>query len=146
MALKTRFLEPYTKNKEGNFVSNLPFLVNNKKQSGVYLIKSDRTGNIVYVGYSETQLYKTVFRHFQKWIDIQKIVKTRITYNKTGYKIRVVFTSPGRAAILEKYLVLKLKPRDNEIKYENYLTPAQEDSAKEIIENADTISKWEDPF
>ena len=146
MACKTRFIEPYIKKPNGDYKSNLPFLIAGKKQTGVYFIKSDRSNKIVYIGYSESQLYRTIFRHFEKWTDIQKAEKTRFTYAKTGYKVRVIFTSPGRAATLEKYLILKLKPRDNELKYENYLTPAQEESAQKLLNKADTINKDEYPF
>jgi len=146
-AVKTRFLEPYKENKNGKFVSNLPFLESAKEQSGVYFIQSKRTGKVVYIGYSEKKLYRTIFRHFQKWVDIQREIKTRFTYSKTGYKIRVILTTPARAALLEKYLIVKHNPRDNSIKYENYLSASQQTSCENIIENTSNLSKYEDsPF
>lgn len=81
---KTRFLVPYKESANGTLKPNLPHLTTTEKQAGVYLIKSNRTGKIVYVGYSENQLYKTIYRHFQKWKDIQRKVKTRFTYSKDG--------------------------------------------------------------
>jgi molecular chaperone DnaK (HSP70) len=35
--------------------------------------------------------------------------------------------------LLEKYLILRLQPRDNLMKYESYLSPGQIETAKEII-------------
>jgi hypothetical protein len=146
-AYKTRFLDPYKKDKNGNLKPNLPHLTTTRKQSGVYLIQSNRTGKIIYVGFSEGQLYKTIYRHFQKWVDIDKKVKTRFTYNKEGYKVRVIFTTPGRAALLEKYLIMKLNPRDNSIKYEQYLTAGQQTTAANILDNSIFINASEEsPF
>lgn len=125
-AIRTNFVAPY-KGKS----TNIPFLDYKKKQSGVYLIRSDRTGQIIYIGFSEGNLYKTIYRHFQEWTDISREVKTRFTYNKTGYSVRVIFCNPGRAALLEKYLIMKMKPRDNDYKYQNYLTPSQIKTAED---------------
>jgi excinuclease UvrABC nuclease subunit len=143
---KTRFLDPYKETANGKFKTNLPHLSSTKKQSGVYLIQSKRTGKVVYIGYSETQLYNTIYRHFQKWVDIQRAVKTRFTYSKTGYKVRVIFTTPARAATIEKYLIMKLKPRDNSLKYESYLSKQQEQLAQSDVENAIFINASDDPF
>jgi hypothetical protein len=112
-AVKTRFRELYIKNKSGNYKVNIPQLRESDKQAGVYLIKSKRTGEIVYIGYSQTQLYKTVTRHFQTWNDSQQ---ERYTYSKTNYLIRIILTTPKRAALLEQYLINKIKPRDNKQK------------------------------
>lgn len=139
-AQKTRFVEPYKLNKNGKLSTNLPFLDSTKKQSGVYLIKSKRSGKIVYVGYSEGKLYHTLFRHFQKWVDIQRAVKTRFTYSKTGYTVRVIMTTASRAALLEKHLITKLKPRDNELKYDNYLTASQQATCESILNEAPIVS------
>jgi hypothetical protein len=57
---KTRYKEPYNKYGKTNFGFT-------ENKSGVYLIKSKRTNKIVYVGYSASNLYKTMYRHFQSW-------------------------------------------------------------------------------
>lgn len=146
-AVKTRFLEPYKENEKGHLVSNLPFLDNAKQQSGVYFIQSKRTGKIVYIGYSESKLYRTIFRHFQQWTDIQRAVKTRFTYSKTRYKIRVIMTTPKRAALLEKYLIIKHNPRDNAIKYESYLSASEITTCENILNDTETLNKYEEsPF
>lgn len=134
--VKTKFIEPYRK--EGNkFKTNLDFLCSKCHNSGVYFIKSNRTNEVIYIGYSAANLYKTVYRHFQQWHDKNQ---QRFVYSKTGYTIRVILASPARAALLEKYLIQKFKPRDNELKYDNYLSDRQTEKAAEIIDNTPTIS------
>jgi hypothetical protein len=49
-------------------------------------------------------------------------------------------TSPARAALLEKYLIQKFKPRDNEIKYKDYLSERQIKRAADIVDNTPTVS------
>ena len=144
--LKTRFVEPYKKNENGVLKPNLPYLRYDKIQSGVYLIKSERTGNIVYVGVSETNLYRTIYRHFQQWTDISRTKQTRFTYKKEGYKVRVIFTTKSRALILEKYLILKINPKDNPRKYNDYLTETQTKTAIEIADNLPTYTGSDKDF
>lgn len=110
------------------------------------MIKSKRSGKIIYIGFSESNLYKIIYRHFQKWKDISRTVKTRFTYNKEGYLIRIIFTTPARASKLEKYLIQQYLPRDNDFKYKDALTPQQEKVAASIIENSVFISSNDDPF
>lgn len=141
----TRFIQPYKELTNGKLVTNLP-LSSTAQLSGVYFIKSNRSDKIIYVGYSVGKLYSTIYRHFQKWTDIQRAVKTRFTYAKMGYKVRIIFTTPQRAALLEKYLIMKLQPRDNSIKYEQYLTKKQELNAQSILDESVIISKVEVPF
>ena len=134
--VKTKFIEPYTK--EGDkFKTNLDFLCSKCHNSGVYFIKSEKTGEVIYIGYSAGNLYKTIYRHFQRWND-QK--QERFVYSKIGYSIRVILTPPARAALLEKYLIQKHKPKDNEMKYNNYLTERQTERASEIINSIPTVS------
>ena len=100
---KTRFKAPY------NNLGKTTFRFITRK-SGVYLIKSKKTNKIVYVGYSGNDLYRTMYRHFQKWTDNTQY---RATFTKNGYTIRVVLTTPKRASLLEKALIKKYKPKGN---------------------------------
>jgi len=88
-------------------------------QSGVYVIFENRRR--VYVGMSQTDLYKTITRHFQAWDDPRQY---RVTYRDqieaNDYHVAVIFATPKQAEALEKALVLKYNPRDNEVKYEAY--------------------------
>jgi excinuclease UvrABC nuclease subunit len=138
-SFKTSFLSAY--NEQGK--PNIRSLDASKKQSGVYFIKNTQD-EIVYVGFSSTQLYKTVYRHFQKWTDVVK-TNPRYTYPKT-YKVRIIFTTPERAATLEKYLIKKLKPRDNNFKYENYfLTEIEIKDSIKTISEAEQFSNLDEP-
>ena len=65
-------------------------------------------------------LYKVITRHFQSWKDASQV---RITYQnkmrRNDYKVRIVTgLSDKRILKLEKALVIKLRPRDNDIKYD----------------------------
>jgi hypothetical protein len=88
-----------------------------KNQKGVYILK--KGNEIKYIGYSGSNLYKTLTRHFQSWEDRTQV---RVTYNKNeNIKARIVYTSTAaQAAKLEKALILKYKPTDNPNKYEQY--------------------------
>lgn len=135
LTTRTTFLAPYKLDPSGRNVLNINALSHNVQQSGIYFIKENKSNTIVYVGFSVSNLYKTITRHFQTWTDIQRAVKTRFTYPKYGYSVKIIFTTPKEAALLEKYFILKLKPRDNTIKYENYLFPDEINTAEKIINN-----------
>lgn len=109
---KTKFLPVYLEGKPN------PALIRaNVKKPGVYIIKVN--GTIKYIGYSATNVYKTLIRHFQSWEDRRQV---RITYPRAAYvTARVVYTNTGnQAAALERGLILKHKPEDNPNKYEEY--------------------------
>lgn len=88
-----------------------------KDRSGVYLIKED--GRLVYVGYSGSNLYRTMYRHFERWRHRSQEV---VTYHnrRNAYTVRVVLCTPAQAARLERALIIRHRPRDNENKYEQY--------------------------
>jgi len=106
---RSEFLPPYTDEGKTTFADA-------RGQSGVYLIKNSAK-EIIYVGYSRNNLYRTLYRHFQTWNDREQ---PRITYSKTGgYTVRVILTTPQQAERLEKYLVKRYQPRDNKTVYDN---------------------------
>lgn len=86
---------------------------------GTYIIKVN--GNIRYIGYSGTNVYKTLTRHFQDWSSSRQ---TRVTYPKASYvTARIIYTNTAdQAAKLERALILKHNPEDNPNKYEKYQT------------------------
>ncbi|MCF8359241.1 MAG: GIY-YIG nuclease family protein [Prolixibacteraceae bacterium] len=142
-AAKIKFREPYRKDKSGNYRVNIPHLREAGNQAGVYLIKSKTTGKIVYIGFSKTQLYKTILRHFQTWNDN----RPRIVYDRNRYLVRVIFTTPKRAAVLEKYLIDKFAPRDNLDKIQLELTLGDKNRAKTILADTEFISNFDNcPF
>lgn len=85
-------------------------------KAGVYLIRAKGAKNPCYIGHSKGNLYKTLLRHFQRWEDPTQV---RVTYPQdAGYKVRIVTTTPTRAAALEKALIIKYRPKDNPDKLE----------------------------
>ena len=134
---KTRFKPPYDKKGKTNFRFT-------DKKAGVYLVKN-KDGKIVYIGMSKSNLYKTMYRHFQSWKDSSQI---RIVYPKHGYTVRVVLTTPKRAYLLERALILKIKPKDNPHKLELFTVTNQEKTAlKQYEEKSDWFEVREDtPF
>lgn len=109
---KYRFIPVYkelpTKSKNGK--SNIAW---SRGKKGVYIIKEDN--KIVYVGYSVSNLYKTIIRHFQEWNDSSQ--EGRVSYrsrlNKHRYTVRIIIADQSRASKLEKGLIEKYQPRDN---------------------------------
>lgn len=101
------WFSPYAKTK-GKIRQTLPFVTRSK--CGVYLIRSKRTKEILYVGHSGHQLQKTLYRHFQSWKDKQY----RATYsNKFAYEVMVILTpSCPLAYMAEQFYLHKIQPRD----------------------------------
>jgi excinuclease UvrABC nuclease subunit len=81
---------------------------------GVYIIRNKNV--ILYIGYSGVDLYKTMYRHFQKWNDYSQV---RVEYkNISNLKIDIILTSTKlQASRLEKALIIKYKPKDNPDQY-----------------------------
>jgi len=121
-----KFYPPYRANGGTSFPET-------QKRSGVYLIKEN--DRLVYVGFSSNNLYRTLYRHFQEWTEKRyygaKVPPHRVTYkskmNRNRYTVRVVLCSAEQAERLEKMLIRKHKPRDNDLKYENYQVTAWDD-------------------
>lgn len=109
----SKFFPPYYKS---NDLDKCTLKVDYQKKFGVYFIKDNATNEIVYIGNSSTNLYKTIYRHFQEWNDRRQF---RNIYNKYGYTIRIILTTPTQAPKLEAYLIQKMQPKDNQIKYDN---------------------------
>lgn len=99
---KFKFTKPYRNGKPA-------FPLRNK--SGLYIIKEGK--EIVYIGYSGRDLYKTMYRHFQEWNHTGQEVVTYAGQDLNRFTVRIVYCSPGRAAKLEKLLIAKHEPRDN---------------------------------
>lgn len=107
-------------------------------ESGVYLIKRKGSKKPVYVGSSDRNLKKTIYRHFQQWSSYGEDRYERTVYPKNGYLIKVIYAPPGHAFELEKLLIQKIQPKDNLIKYANLFTPeAKVRKLKEELREAD---------
>ena len=103
---------------------------------GVYIIRNKK--DILYIGYSGTDLYKTMYRHFQKWNDKSQV---RIEYkNINNLKIDIILTSTKlQASRLEKALIIKYKPKDNPEQY--WLNFDTDDKEQEIYKEY-IYKKW----
>ena len=130
---KTKFFDVYSElpNFDSNGKTNLNFT---KGKTGVYIIKENNV--IVYVGKSNSDLYKTIMRHFQRWNDRQQ--PDRVTYknklSRKDYTIRVVLAKGQKIHDLERGLILKYQPRDNKQKYD-FFYESNED-VREVIQEA----------
>ena len=109
---KFKFLSPYKPTGKTMFPETV-------SRSGAYIIKENN--KIVYVGMSRVNLYKTLYRHFQQWHHSQQEVITYVNkLTRLRYTVRVILCTPGQAEKLERALIIKYKPRDNDLKYTGY--------------------------
>ena len=106
--------------------------LNGKK--GIYFIISKRSGNVRYIGYSGSNVYKTALRHFQAWNDK---TQTRVTYNPQNYKIQFfVFPNTTTRETINRYeliLIRSIKPKDNPMKYAENPIFSPNDSKRAIL-------------
>lgn len=110
---KSRFIPVYKELPSGsrNGKTNIAWA---RGRKGVYIIKENN--KIVYIGSSESDLYKTAIRHFQVWNDRNQV--QRVSYvtrlRRKKYTIRIVEVSPvSRIHLLEAKLIDRHNPRDN---------------------------------
>jgi len=110
---------PYTRTGRGRtakVATTLPWILENATKShGVYIIKREGGTRPLYIGYSESNLYKTFYRHFQHWREPNH---QHATYKaRNGYQCRVIVPPHRYVHDLEKLLVAELEPRDNHLRY-----------------------------
>lgn len=148
---RTRLLPPY--NEEGR--TNFPA----RNRPGVYLIYKEsratpfgRSQNVLrYVGYSASDVYKALYRHFQIWNDRMAELGQRsertVFKVRAGVKVRVIYCNTGhQAAELERALILLHKPTDNPDKLELYeITKAGQELASEATASP-YVEDMEVPF
>lgn len=110
--------------------------------SGVYQIRNATTKEIVYVGSAVSGgLKKTIYRHFQNWTDRQRDGRyfDRTVYDKNNYQVKFITCTPTDAARIEKYLIRKLKPSGNPLKYLNL-------NEKQIELNKTSAAKFKESY
>ena len=120
---KTKKFKPYTGDK----------CTLTKTGSGVYIIyKNDKPD---YVGFSGSDLKKTMYRHFQKWSDP---TQERVVYKQLhNIECRVIFTTAKKAAVLEEAMILKYEPKNNTQKLKMYTNKATGDMLNEFVAAAE---------
>lgn len=121
-----------------------------RDRPGVYLIRPATFlwgEPVVYVGHSRKDVYKTMYRHFQTWNDRTRSREKRVTYPRSGYEVRIIWTRTGEQAVqLEAALILKLQPRDNPNKLAGYQLTSDGRKFAELAASARTIPTDEPPF
>ena len=121
--MKSRLIKPY--NDKGK--SNLLFC---KGVPGVYLIY--KNSNLVYVGMSSNNVYRTLLRHFERWKSYQKVTTYFREYADNDFKVRVCLCNADKAAKLEKALIVKYQPKDNPDKLPGYRAKSIEEIVAEF--------------
>ena len=128
---RTKARPPY--DEKGN--TNFP----KRGVSGAYLIY--KNGVLRYVGMSQSNVYRTMYRHFQSWEDSKQV---RVTYKQLkGILVRVIYCSPTNAAKIERALIVKYRPQDNPDKLQNYILTPGEQSIVDTVSNSPIV---EAPF
>lgn len=116
----SKFFPPYFKKDKLDKCSlNSSF----QKKAGVYIIKRNSTDEIIYIGYSGNNLYRTIYRHFQEHNDK---MQERFLFSKYSCTIRVLLSTELQASKWEKILILKYNPKYNKNKYENLTAKKEE--------------------
>ena len=107
---KQKFAQPYKKNGLSEVTT-----FNLRGRAGVYIVREQNSTKVLYVGFSATDVYKALYRHFQSWKDRRQ---QRVTFDRWRVVVRVVYCSnKTTAARLEKALIIKLQPSENIDKY-----------------------------
>jgi excinuclease UvrABC nuclease subunit len=92
--------------------SFLPWVGTLKNQSGVYVIRSIQTKEVLYVGESHTgNLGKTLKRHFFEWRDDPE--RTHNTYDARRVEVAIRLCPQKSAQGAQDRLIRRLQPRDN---------------------------------
>ena len=106
-------------------------------KSGVYFILED--GIITYIGKSGTNLYKTMYRHFEQWHHgQQQVISYYHKMKRKRYTVRVILCTAPQATRLERAAIKKHQPRDNAEKYRQYSLIAADNYVWEQYQEIDT--------
>lgn len=146
---RTKLLPPYQKDGSTAFPArNIP---------GVYLIYRTEEGytritdGLLYVGYSASDVYKAMYRHFQQWNDRQAHLgqrEERVTFQvKSNIRVRVVYCRTGaEARELERALIIKHQPPHNPDKLAFYELTEHGTALTEVPGNAEFVTDLNAPF
>ena len=91
---------------------------NLKFVSGVYLIYEK--GKVVYIGASDFNLYKSLYRHFEQWNDNRGW--KHLTFDKDKVLVEVIYCNPENSRLLADELILKYKPIYNKYRESNIVS------------------------
>ena len=89
-----------------------PWVVALGASSGVYVIRSAATRQVLYVGESHTgRLRKTLLRHFQAWSDDK--VRRHFVIRPESVEVAVRLCPPSAAPGAQDRLIQRLQPKHN---------------------------------
>jgi hypothetical protein len=167
--VKTKFIDVYKEVPIRGIFKGKTNIGFTQGKIGVYIIAENNNQNIVYVGKSNSNLYKTILRHFSEWLEVvadrrdpphkqqskhpvgyKFNYEERFSYvkwlGKRHYTVRVVLCkTPEQVSKLEKALIIKHQPRDNANKYDAYWQQEQAEVQRMLQYYADaTITEPED--
>ena len=134
---RTKYLPPYTDTGRTTFPA--------RQRPGVYVIK--KAGRLRYIGYSRSDVYKALYRHFQAWNDSSR-PEPRVVYrNLNDVRVRVIYTdSPAQASRLERALIIRFTPPDNPQQLLNLTTTADMERTMHAAANAEWLPVSDVPF
>lgn len=134
---RTKYLPPYTDTGRTTFPA--------RQRPGVYVIK--KAGRLRYIGYSRSDVYKALYRHFQAWNDSSR-PEPRVVYrNLTDVRVRVIYTdSPAQASRLERALIIRFTPPDNPQQLLNLTTTADMERTMDAAATAEWLPVSDVPF
>lgn len=134
---RTRLVPPYGASGRTTFPA--------RERTGVYLVF--RGGALHYVGFSGSDVYKALYRHFEQWNDASRERK-RATFPRGGTtRVRVVYTdSAEQAARLETALIVRYRPPGNVDKLQAYETDAADRRLMEAAARSPFVDLGDAPF
>lgn len=135
--LRTRYLSPYTRNGRTTFPA--------RQRPGVYVIR--KAGKLRYIGYSGSDVYKAMYRHFQVWNDRSR-PEPRVVYrNLADVSVRVIYTNTSaQAARLERALIVRFAPPDNPQQLLDLENTQTDERLMDQAANADWLPVEDVPF
>ncbi len=134
---RTKYLPPYTDSGRTTFPA--------RARPGVYVIKKD--GRLRSIGFSRSDVYKALYRHFQSWNDRSRPDPRVVYMQRAGITVRVIYTdTPAQAGRLERALIVRFQPPDNPTQYLDLQTTAADDALMDRAALADWAPVEDVPF
>lgn len=121
-----------------------------KGRSGVYVIRSNTTDEILYVGEShENRLYQTLTRHFQQWNDRYEIDPAGgrhggPTYDRNRVEVAAHLCAGSVAAERQYEFIHELEPRDNQVTNAGAFEDDEDENETENKESLDEDDDFDD--
>jgi excinuclease UvrABC nuclease subunit len=119
-AFKTKKFKPYYKAETGSLRASFKLKT---KSAGCYAIYINN--RLYYVGTAQDDVKKTAYRHFQVWQDTRYENERQHAHKRKDYSAHKtaegtflkIWLTPSKkeAKLLERYLIVKLNPKDNDV-------------------------------